>query len=26
LYDVHGDTPTELAHDPWCSFTTAGPG
>jgi hypothetical protein len=26
LYDVHGDAPTELAHDLWRSFTTAGPG
>jgi hypothetical protein len=26
FYDVHGDAPTELAHDLWCSFTTAGPG
>jgi hypothetical protein len=23
---VHGDAPTELAHDPRCSFATAGPG
>jgi hypothetical protein len=26
FYDVHRDTLTELAHDLWCSFTTAGPG
>jgi hypothetical protein len=26
FYDVHGDAPTELAHDPWRSFATAGPG
>jgi hypothetical protein len=26
FYDVHGDAPTELAHDPRRSFATAGPG
>jgi hypothetical protein len=26
FYDVHGDTPIELAHDPRRSFTTAGSG
>jgi hypothetical protein len=25
FYDMHGDAPTELAHDPWRSFATAGP-
>jgi hypothetical protein len=25
FYDVHGDAPTELAHDPRHSFTTVGP-
>jgi hypothetical protein len=25
FYDMHGDTPTELAHDLWCSFATAVP-
>jgi hypothetical protein len=25
FYDMHGDTPTELARDLWCSFTTAVP-
>jgi hypothetical protein len=25
FYDVHGDAPTELAHDPRRSFATAGP-
>jgi hypothetical protein len=26
FYDVHGDAPTELAHDPRRSFATVGPG
>jgi hypothetical protein len=26
FYDVHGDTPTELAHDPRHSFVATGPG
>jgi hypothetical protein len=26
FYDVHGDTPTELAHDPRRNFITVGPG
>jgi hypothetical protein len=26
FYDVHGDAPTELAHDLWHSFTTVVPG
>jgi hypothetical protein len=26
FYDVHGDAPTELAHDPRHSFATVGPG
>jgi hypothetical protein len=26
FYDVHGDAPIELAHDPWRNFATAGPG
>jgi hypothetical protein len=26
FYDVHGDAPAELAHDPRCSFVTTGPG
>jgi hypothetical protein len=25
FYDVHGDAPTELAHDLWCSFATVVP-
>jgi hypothetical protein len=26
FYDVHGDTPVELAHDPQCDFVAMGPG
>jgi hypothetical protein len=26
FYDVHGDAPTELARDLWCSFATTVPG
>jgi hypothetical protein len=26
FYDMHGDAPTKLAHDPRCSFATTGPG
>jgi hypothetical protein len=26
FYDVHGDAPAELAHDPWRSFVATGPG
>jgi hypothetical protein len=26
FYDMHGDAPAELAHDPWPSFVAVGPG
>jgi hypothetical protein len=26
FYDVHGDAPVELAHDPRCGFVAMGPG